>query len=309
MPRSVLFAVLLAAAALGRADTLYKYEDEEGNWIYSDRPPPDGSPVETRALERGSADPAFVVRHVADDDGLSFVATNGYHAPFEVMLHFDRIEGLEHPPAELELRWVVPARSRATLLTLERRESAAEPRADYLYEFVAGPSGASHVPERPYRTPYALAQSFPVTQAYPDAATHQTPDSAHAVDFAVPVGTDVFAARDGVVFAVEGENFRGGLDTNRHGAEANVIQILHGDGTFAVYAHLNRSSIRVKPGDIVRRGDYIAESGNTGFSTGPHLHFVVLRNAGMRLVSVPVAFEGQSGRAVTPATGKALTAY
>ena len=123
------------------------------------------------------------------------------------------------------------------------------------------------------------------------------------------VGTDIFAAREGVVFAVESANYRGGLDTSRPGARANVVQILHDDGTYAVYAHLNRSSIRVRPGDQVQRGEYIAESGNTGFSTGPHLHFAVLRNAGMRLESVPVVFEGQGGAAIAPSTGDVMTAY
>lgn len=309
MFRKLLIVVLVLAATTGRADTLYQYKDAEGNWIFSDRPPTDGSIAETRPLARGSAAPDFTVQHTVDEAGLSFVATNSYHAPFEVMLHLEHIVGLEHPPADRELRWLVPARSRATLLTLERGERGAEPEVRYLYEYVAGPSNAWHAPERPYRIPYALAQSFPVTQAYPDVATHQTPDSVHAVDFALPVGTDIFAARDGVVFAVEWANFRGGLDTRRPGAEANAVQILHADGTYAVYAHLNRSSVRVQPGDRVRRGDYIAESGNTGFSTGPHLHFVVLRNAGMHLVSVPVSFEGQRGRAVAPASGQVLTAY
>ena len=187
MFRSVFVVVLLAAATPGRADTLYKYEDADGNWVYSDRPPADGSPAETRDLERGGSDPEFLVQHVAGKGSVSFVATNGYHAPFEVMLHFESIIGLEQPPDDLELRWLVPARTQATLLTLEHRESDVEPEARYLYEYVAGPSDAWHEPERPYRIPYALAQSFPVSQAYPDVATHKTPDSAHAVDFALPV--------------------------------------------------------------------------------------------------------------------------
>jgi murein DD-endopeptidase MepM/ murein hydrolase activator NlpD len=64
----------------------------------------------------------------------------------------------------------------------------------------------------------------------------------------------------------------------------------------------------VRPGDRVRRGEYIAESGNTGFSSGPHLHFAVLRNIGLRAESVPVTFQGATGP-VQPATGMTLTAY
>jgi murein DD-endopeptidase MepM/ murein hydrolase activator NlpD len=67
--------------------------------------------------------------------------------------------------------------------------------------------------------------------------------------------------------------------------------------------------VRVRPGQRVSRGEYLANSGNTGFSSGPHLHFVVLRNAGLKSESVPVTFAGPGGVAVTPRRGQALTAY
>ena len=309
MRRKASILLLLAAAVPVAADTMYKYQDVDGNWIYSDRPPPDGEAAETVALEASGRDPVFGIRHVLDGDAVRFIAINEYHAPVEVMLRFDRLAGLELLDSDDDLRRLVPPQSRDIVLTLERLPGSGDWGTEYRYEYVVGDPGARHRPSRPYRTPYALAASFPVSQAFPVAVTHQTPDSAYAVDFAVPVGTDIFAARGGVVFAAQGTNYRGGLDTSRQGAKANVVQILHDDGTYAVYAHLSRSSIRVKPGDRVERGHYIAESGNTGFSTGPHLHFAVLRNAGMHIESVPVVFEGPNRAPVAPATGKTLTAY
>ena len=84
----------------------------------------------------------------------------------------------------------------------------------------------------------------------------------------------------------------------------DAVMTLHDDGTIAIYAHLNWNSIRVEPGDRVERGEFIAESGNTGFSTGPHLHFAVLKNVGMFLESVPVRFEGANSRPIVD--GKAF---
>ena len=59
------------------------------------------------------------------------------------------------------------------------------------------------------------------------------------------------------------------------------------DGTIGVYAHLHWDSVRVQPGQHVQRGEYIADSGNTGFTTGAHLHFAVIRNAGLEAISLP----------------------
>ena len=85
------------------------------------------------------------------------------------------------------------------------------------------------------------------------------------VDFAAPVGTPVHSTADGVV------TFAG-----RQGAYGNLIKIEHELGTETRYAHLSR--IRVKPGQRVSQGELIGDMGNTGRSTGPHLHYEVRVN-------------------------------
>ncbi|HEX6572085.1 MAG TPA: M23 family metallopeptidase, partial [Steroidobacteraceae bacterium] len=80
-------------------------------------------------------------------------------------------------------------------------------------------------------------------------------------------------------------------------------------GTYAIYAHLQLDTVRVRPGQRVGRGEYIANSGNTGFSSGPHLHFVVLRNVGLRSESLPVTFAGVGGTVVAARSGEMLAAF
>ena len=131
----------------------------------------------------------------------------------------------------------------------------------------------------------------------------------HAVDISMPVGTDVVASRGGVVFDVASTNFKGGPNADQYADLANLVRILHDDGTYAVYAHLNWNTIRVQPGDRVETGQYIADSGNTGLSSGPHLHFAVQRNVGRRVDSLPIAFRGADGSRVKPSSGGVLSAY
>ncbi|MDH3747100.1 MAG: M23 family metallopeptidase [Gammaproteobacteria bacterium] len=305
----VLAVALTIAAGSVSAQSLYKYRGENGEWIYSDRPPDDGDADEVRALQTGSTKGTVDVAVADAGQNVRFIATNRYHVPIQLQLRFSRISGLARPKSDDDLTWILPPSSDTVLLSLAKQASSTAAKAEYEYEYIAGDPRAAHRPGSPYRVPFAIAANFPITQAYPDVVTHKTVDSYHAVDIAMPVGTDIFAARDGIVFDVSSDNFEGGLDPTRDGPSANIVQILHDDGTYALYAHLNWNSIRVKPGDRVARGEYIADSGNTGFSSGPHLHFAVLRNAGLKTESVPIRFEGANSSTVVPATGSVLTAY
>ncbi len=301
--------VLMALAGVAAAETMYKYRGEDGEWIYTDRRPAADKQAEVREFKTTFATPGFSVTHATVGTGLEFVAHNAFHAPVEVGLVFLDVKGVAYPHPDNELRWVVDARSELQILRLESLQGVEPPNIRYRYEYLPGDPSARHQFADRYLVPFSAGQNFSVTQAYPDAITHQTSDSARAIDIAMPIGTDVLAARDGIVFDVASKNYRSGLDVSRDGQAANIVRILHDDGTFSLYAHLNWNTIRVKPGDRVRAGQYIADSGNTGFSSGPHLHFAVQKNTGLRIVSLPVAFKGPGGSDVVPATGDLLTAY
>jgi murein DD-endopeptidase MepM/ murein hydrolase activator NlpD len=288
---------------------LYKYRGPDGEWIYTDRAPQDETPVEIRALPKGMTDPRVTVYHEFSDGQFKLIARNEYYAPVEVILALDSLDNISFPPPEYESRWVVAPRSRSLLMQLDLLEVDAPANARYRHVWLPGDPDSVHTPTEPYRAPFAVANRYRISQAFPIGITHKSPDSYYAVDITMPVGTNVYSARAGTVFEVASTNFRGGIDPERDLPAANLIRILHDDGTYAVYAHLNWNTIRVQPGDTVEKGEYIADSGNTGFSTGPHLHFAVIRNKGLQLESVPVVFEGQNNQAVEPATGSELVAY
>jgi murein DD-endopeptidase MepM/ murein hydrolase activator NlpD len=84
------------------------------------------------------------------------------------------------------------------------------------------------------------------------------------VDFAVPTGTPVLAVADGKI-----ENANWGKS---YGSQV----VMKCAGGWVIYAHLNK--VRVKPGQMVKKGDIVGESGNTGNSSGPHLHFEMRDN-------------------------------
>ena len=88
----------------------------------------------------------------------------------------------------------------------------------------------------------------------------------YGFDFAAPIGTEIYATGDGVVKTVQ---------YNLHGY-GKMIEIDHGFGFVTLYAHL--SDFKVYQGQKVKRGQVIGYIGNTGLSTGPHLHYEVMKN-------------------------------
>ena len=105
---------------------------------------------------------------------------------------------------------------------------------------------------------------------------------------------------------VQNDFYKSGIE-QAYVSRANSVRILHDDGSMAVYAHLALEKAQVYPGMRVEAGQLIDYSGNTGYSTGPHLHFVVQVNQGMKLESVPFKFADGRGGAFEPKTGMWLT--
>ena len=119
--------------------------------------------------------------------------------------------------------------------------------------------------------------------------------SENAVDWDVPEGTTVCAAREGRVVGVRGDSTVSGPDP-QFKPLGNYIIIKHADGTFADYHHLRTGGALVKIGDEVRTGQPIGYSGKTGFASKPHLHFMVFQAIdGTRMLSLPFRLKTDHG--------------
>ena len=116
----------------------------------------------------------------------------------------------------------------------------------------------------------------------------------NAVDFPTPENTTIVAAISGIIVQVV-ENHSTGCPTSACQNESNFIVIDHGDSTFAMYAHLTVNGSLVEVGDSVDAGQNIALSGNTGWSTGPHLHFEIKDLTGNSMPLLFYEFENISG--------------
>jgi murein DD-endopeptidase MepM/ murein hydrolase activator NlpD len=153
-----------------------------------------------------------------------------------------------------------------------------------------------------YRLPYGDDESYPVSQGYSARLSHRGAEQ-YTVDFAMSEGTPVHAAREGVVVLAEASHDVG-CWREECGRLANFIVMLHDDGTTGEYFHLQRDSLRVQVGQRVERGQLLALSGNTGYTTAPHLHFGVYRTDRTGATqSIAVRFATRSGVIGEPRAG------
>lgn len=274
--------LLLGGTAQAGGLTVYKYTDAAGVVTYSDRAVPGaavlrlGDEAEERLESRVRLE---VSRHPA---GETLRVHNDLHAPVQIELALENVENATGVPDQ-PIRWILPPRSHIRLLTLAPRDPARPLRYEPRLRHVPGDPRLLPTQSR-YPLPW-LGGPFRLTQGPNGSYSHFTPRGRHAVDVAMPIGTPIVAARGGVVVSLE--NRQSGRAGNPSG---NFVRILHDDGTMGVYLHLQQGSVRVREGQRVTQGQPIARSGNTGNSTGPHLHFVIQRNVGMALESIPFAF-------------------
>lgn len=193
----------------------------------------------------------------------------------------------ESPFLERKIHLSLPKRSERVLIkiSVDSIPNVEKFKNELTYNLLLGDFNAVHDPEYRYMLPYPAGKSHKLMQGNNGDHTHNTPESQYAFDFEMDEGSYVTAARGGVVGFIKENNDEGGDDKQMMN-KVNLIMICHDDGTVAVYAHLKHQGALVEIGEHVFAGQVIGFSGNTGYSTGPHLHFSVL--AGDQ--SIPIKF-------------------
>ncbi len=235
----------------------------------------------------------FTVNAERSGSGQNLIARNLGPAPVSVRLTLNAADNVA-TSQPLPVNVVVRPYSEMMLLQVRPANPARNLRFSSQSAYHLGNFHALHDPQARYRLPFADGGSFVISQAANGPlTTHTAADSEHAVDFTLPENTPIVAARDGTVIETESANRHGGRDRVLLNM-ANYVRILHADETVATYAHLAPGGVTVTPGQHVTAGTLIGYSGATGYTAGPHLHFVVQKPVptarGFAMRSLPLHF-------------------
>lgn len=282
------------------AKKLYKYQDEEGRWFYTDEQPITKQKVEVKQL-KASAKRYIWLEKTGDKHKSEYYAINNYYGPVEIEARLEQSDNVISSP-ELPKRFIVDPGHSKPLFKMVGINEFKSWHFSLQYRYTIGSPLAVHELNVAYLPPFAKNSKFRISQAFAGKYSHSNEQNFHAVDIAMPVNTAIHAARSGTVIEVNNDYYKNGT-TQAFKSRANSIRILHNDGTMAIYAHLALEKAQVYPGLKIKTGQLIGYSGNTGFSTGPHLHFAVQLNKGMALASVYFKFKGPDGSTNEPVVG------
>jgi murein DD-endopeptidase MepM/ murein hydrolase activator NlpD len=245
-----------------------------------------------------------VCLHVSQSpDYVVFDAENPLPVPVGVRIEFERLQNLAAYPSAPGFVSVQPRRSRQ-VVKLTRMNVRAPASYPFRWSWTYGdPSAVPDTTVR-YRMPFGGNARRLLTQGQNGSFSH-TGVARFSFDFGMPVGTPIVAAQPGRVVEVTDGHTRSGI-SSEFLDKANAVTLLHRDGTFATYAHLDPGA-GVRPGMLVNVGEVIGFSGDTGYSTGPHLHFSVWKATSEGGTTIPIRFRHGSSANLVPREGVAYS--
>jgi len=241
----------------------------------------------------GTESEVTVVHQKLSEGRYVFIVSNNRSAPYQLAISFSEFVNMR-ADADRPVEVVLPAGMKD--YRLFHIQSTASPFSfTYSYKVQLGdPRSARNDDQARYVLPFEQGTSRILMQGYNGEFSHK---NTFALDFQMPEGTLVCAAREGVVVALKNDGIRGGMDKALE-SEANHITVYHSDGTFAEYVHLKYQGALVRIGSVVKAGEPLGLSGNTGYSSQPHLHFAVYLPGYFSATTVPIRFVEQSGQSM-----------
>ena len=224
----------------------------------------------------------YNITHAIEGDSLVYYAYNHNYCPYHITLQA-RVDSTNWGSPHF---FILPAQTKSTRIVAYPKPTRAQAVIDYEVSAYFGNPTLKPDTAFVYTLPYAPKERYRIMQGYNGRFSHK---NQYALDFKMPIGTPIHAARGGVVIRVK-------QDSDKHGRSqafaefGNYIIIYHEDGTMAYYFHISKDGSKVKVGEQVRQGQFIALSGNTGWSTAPHLHFVVKHAVKNGYTTIPTWF-------------------
>jgi murein DD-endopeptidase MepM/ murein hydrolase activator NlpD len=225
------------------------------------------------------------------DDGVTLIMQSDYCVEYTVTIDAT----LKNMTSSCPLPFTVEGAGRHSFVLAHFKRAGEGWRYNYHYHWEYGGRRNSTDNDADYAMPFAPGR-YVVMQGPRGTYSHfKGSSSENAVDWDVPEGTIVCAARAGRVVGVRDDSTVGGPDP-RYKPLGNYVIIKHADGTFADYHHLKTGGARVKIGDEITTGQPIGLSGQTGFASKPHLHFMVFQAIdGNRVLSLPFRLKTDHG--------------
>ena len=229
-------------------------------------------------------------------NGFDIYGENKNIIPFTVLINELEIENLR-PDEDPPFLNVIPAKTRMLLLKLAPKNRYKGVRISYKTKYFIGDYNKKHNDEIVYLLPFQHGKKYFLSQGYNGSFSHQ---NLNAIDFNMDEGTPIHASRGGIVFEIKEDSMIGGKEKEKYHKHSNFIKIYHRDGSYAVYSHLKYNGVLVNVGEVVSFGQLIGYSGDTGWSSGPHLHFDInVLESYFKTKSIPTKFLNHDGKSIS----------
>jgi murein DD-endopeptidase MepM/ murein hydrolase activator NlpD len=248
----------------------------------------------------------ITIYYEKSDSGFNFYANNQDLVPYTVKINFQKLENLENNSGQKSfVRTIPPQSSGLKVLEMKKLKENKSTSFDFNFLYTIGDPSLKVDENYPYLLPYRHGKRVRVGQGNNGAGTHR---GINAIDFNLEVGDSIFAAREGIVIEVKEDSNTGG-NAPQFEPYGNFIKVYHDDGTLGSYVHLVKNGSLVERGAKINRGQLIGISGNTGYSSGPHLHFMVAQNRDFQNITLPIKFLNYEKKLFIPVESKSYYAF